>query len=220
MIKYILLTIISVLLIQSVSAVTAGEPYEIFKLPECYGPVTLKIRGEEAIKTGEYNINKFERTGKDRKDDVWEYYCDNQNGEPLNVIIETNSETSNIYDTRIQYYIEPFLEVDEIGDTGLTQSQLQNDNSKRTQTNNNIEFTPRKRLPISWPEFPGGDTGKTIGIVVVVLIVVMFIGTGIYIFYRVFFKSEDKIVSEATLTGNMKDPTDEEIMEYIRNNVK
>jgi len=218
--KLLLTTVIFLCLIQGIVAVNSGEPYIVFNEGKCYGPVTIKVRGEQNFTIGEYNLAKFKKAGFDKKDEIWKYTCNNKIGENINIILNTNNKTKNSYTIRLQYYIGPYLQPGDISDKGLNKNQMENHNNERTKTFTNIRFGPApfEKKPFKWPAMPGGNIGKWSTIIVILLIALFIIGGGFYLFYRIFFKDDEEVVSEATLSGNMQEPTDEEVLEYIRNN--
>lgn len=218
--KQIILVVLFCCLIQGVVAYNAGEPYSVFNISKCYGPVILKIRGASPFLENEYGIDNFKKTGTEKKDDIWEYNCNNKNGQKLDIVLETNPSTTNSYDIRLEYYIAPYNSDGDITTEGPNEAEMENENNRRNEVFTNIQFGPQpiKEEPFKWPEFPGGSVGKWGVVIVIVLIVLFLLLGGGYIFWKVFFKSDDTIISEPTLSGNMKEPTEEEVLEYIRNN--
>ena len=204
-------TIIFVLCTQCITAVNAGENYNITTV-KCYGDIIVKFRSEQNITENEYNF--VDCTQKD--EEYWNCKC-NDGGETL-IQLYTKPKTVNVYDIKLSYYIEPKQPEDD-DPTTQTKGEVENDVNERTKSFTNLLVGPAPKKPFQPP-----PKNFVIIIISVVAFVIVLVSTLGYYGYK-FLAKDDSSTKVYNPTGKEEtktnvDMTDEEILEYIRNNAK
>jgi hypothetical protein len=76
----------------------SGNEYTLFEIPQCEGPIKIKVTSEEGMTQNELSINQC----KQKSNTTWSCECEKS----FDVIFTTTNETLNIYDFSIMYYID------------------------------------------------------------------------------------------------------------------
>lgn len=92
------LGIVFFLLVPIAFAVEPGVPYTIFKLDHCYGELLVKVNTVYNLSEEEMNIPNCNKG----ENGLWNCDCN----ELKSIILETKNDTENIYNFKLQYYIE------------------------------------------------------------------------------------------------------------------
>lgn len=134
--KLLLIICLFILLSTVVSAeeYKSGGIIELYKIPQCEGPVKIKVTSPNGISDNEMRIEKC--TLKDNY--IWDCSC---SGGYFNVKLLTPSDTKNIYDFTIEYYLE-YPKINDSGNMSPSIQEIQRDNYKRTNKLNNIVIQP------------------------------------------------------------------------------
>jgi len=168
----LLLTALLLINIQAISAIDAGENYELKEISKCVENVLIKIRGEVDIQEGEYSFVGCGET----KDEWWECPC-NKDG-PTYIILSTKNETRNVYDIVVQHYINA---VDDV--------------NVRTETFTDLQIAEgvKPKVPFSFNLPKLKVSGIIILIIVLAGIFVIIIFGGVLI-YKWLFLDRDNII--------------------------
>jgi len=208
-----ILTAIFILNMLCVTATTPGNFIDIADIDKCYGTITLKIIGEQDIIKGEYSIVGCNEVS----DNKWNCQCDNVS----NIKLNAGDNVSNIYDIKIEYYIEPLVTSN---NTNITPSKLDIDNElkRRTYEYNNIIVKPKEIIeePFKMPKFTDGfKIGAIIGSIIIIF-VLMIVGIIYWLFKEE--KDEEEFKPQQSKEEKQIDITlsDKEILEQLRNNIK
>ncbi len=182
--KILLLAVVFIYFIYPIQGYTAGELYTVTNISKCYGNYSVKVRGENNIVDGEYSM--LNSTGENN---IWIGGC-NDNGNDIQIL--TDTETNNVYDITVEYYLMP-----------LTDDNITNDSNKRTLQFTNIGFkSVKEKEPFKMPQLEDGRV-----ILGVVGGIVLFIGLIIFLLWKFVFKDEGDIGDRQTVR---------EIDDYIR----
>ena len=100
----LLLLMLNVVLAEEYSY-PAGEVFSLYNIPDCEGPVFIKMTSTEGVNEDDMQIEKCVQTSPK----LWECKCVNS----FNVVIKTKEDLVKTYDVLIQY----FLEYDDIPET-------------------------------------------------------------------------------------------------------
>ena len=202
-----------VLCTQYIIAANAGENYNVTSI-KCYGDVIVNFRSEVNITDDEY---KF--IGCTQQDEEY-WKCKCNQGKSLLIQLYTKPKTENIYDIKLSYYIEPKQPEDD-DKTTQTKAELENDLNSRTKSFTNIRIGPPPKK--SFSELIPSKNFVPIVIGIIIFAIVLAIVGGYYIFKLI--TKDDGSMNIYQPPSNVKtkqetDMTDEEILEYIRNNAK
>jgi hypothetical protein len=103
--------------------INQGNNYNIFTIPFCHGQAKVKVRQYDN------NIIDYNIKGCELKDEMW--FCNCNEKDKTDIILETTQTTNNTYYIRLQYYIKP-----------LTTNDIKNGDYVRVINFNDIKVGP------------------------------------------------------------------------------
>ncbi len=137
--KFVFIVFMILVMVSTVSAeeYKSGGIIELYKIEQCAGPVSVKVTSEVGIEADEMKIEKCTYG----KDNIWVCNCNGY----FNVKLLTPSDTKNIYDFTIQYYVE-YPDIDETGNISPSVQEIERDNFKQVVKKTNVIIQPGKPL--------------------------------------------------------------------------
>lgn len=202
------------------SNIYAGQPFNLTTV-KCYGDVHIELGSKVNVTEDEYKFigcNNYD-------EDKWACKCNNGNEQIIQLLAKKG--TNNIYNVKLSYYIQPKQKVPEY-DVKIKlppKEQVQNDINYRTRTFPNLKVgkAPAKPLPPIttniWRFFIGGS--------ILIFILITF---SIIKLYRYIMKDDikEEYIPRKQSVQQSKQPiskipvqmTDDEILNYFRNNAK
>jgi len=151
----LLLTAFFILNILYVTSTNVDNLINVADINECYGMATLKVRSDNNIIKGEYEIVGCVEVDENK----WNCRCNNLS----NIVLKAGDNTTNVYNIIAEYYIAPLLKSN---NTNVTPNKIdiENDLKRRTYEFNDIEVRPKEIIkePVKLPKF---NDGWRIGII-------------------------------------------------------
>jgi hypothetical protein len=215
-----IITIIFILSTQVVfSNLYAGQSNNLTTV-KCYGNILIEVGAKQNITAGEYSFVDCDNYDLNK----WSCLCNDGNEQTIKIFPKKGN--TNKYNVKINYYIQPKLEVPEYDiKTELPpKEQIENDMNLRKKSFVNLQVgeAPAKSLPL----ITNDVWTFLIGIGIFILLIFGFI---LYKGYKYVMKdyNDDRMYTYQNKkdkeVGNNKDSremNDKEILEYFRNNSK
>lgn len=207
--KRIMFLIMFFMMASFASAVT----YNVFTIPRCYGPADLLVNSDN---DAPFNIVGWYKWDNNH----WKY--DGCDGGNHTIFLEVDNKTKDVFNFRIQYYVEPYLEGDNDNLT-LTANEIENEANKRVENVNGFKIGPVPK-PFKW-DIPSGSE-LMIYIVVfgsIILIVIIAVVIGFKKLTKptkekkdVFGYSEKPSERPVENTSTENEPSDEDVEEFLK----
>lgn len=176
-----------------------GAQYHVWTIPICYGDATILINSE---KGESYKIVDWVKYSNH----TWKYGC---NGNNHSIILESYNNTKDVFDIRVQYYVEPFLSEDNDTST-MSANEIENEANKRVENIMNFAIGPRPQ-PFKF-DFPEG-TELMIYIIIFAAIIIVIIISIVMLYKRFMSERPDDSSDKG---GNIDEPTEEEVEEFLK----
>ena len=211
--KILLITVLFLLLMFVVSAVSAGENYIVTNINRCYGEITISIRGINFIQEDEYSFVNCNKVSLENQV-YWRCICNEDIS--TDVVLLTKENTENEYDIVVEYFESELINVSVNKSFIPTKEEVENELKKRTLHFNDIVVSPNNKKPVRPPlEFPlMGDAIKIVFIIIIILVIICGV---IFVIWKWLDKDEDRIKKTAVHKPkkNVKEDADEIFRKYV-----